>query len=116
MIDYQESVDDIKILGQWLGCCCLNFKWWSQHSDFDLVNRVKKLIFAGDALNMILPLFYKNFMDETLLILNSFNKWFINHIFKEANFVTHNIVKWAILFEFEEMIPISSVRDFCLKS
>ena len=55
-------------------------------------------------------------MDETLLILNSFNKWFINHIFKEANFVTHNIVKWAILFEFEGMIPISSVRDFCLKS
>lgn len=50
----------------------------------------------------------QHIIDKIKLILNSLSHWFVNHTLREANFVTHNVVKGTPLNCFEGMIPISS--------
>ena len=41
----------------------------------------------------LLSLVDQRIIDETKLILNFFSEWFVNHTFKEANFMAHNVTK-----------------------
>ena len=71
--------------------------------------RLKNLICEGDASNVSLPLqnfspwphrSIKHIILETINILKAFECWFVAHIYKEANFIAHNIIrgKWLNVF------------------
>ena len=56
----------------------------------------KHINFVGDALREI-----KHIVDETKLILNSFTNLFVEHTFREENFVVHNATKWTLWYNKE---------------
>ncbi len=60
----------------------------------------------GDPLNVILPQqnsstlphwSIEHLIEDVRNSLKSFLAWFVNHICRKANYVAHNVARWALL-------------------